>query len=133
MIKTIFKALAALVALVVIVGVLAYGWAYFNYQSFHDFTTPYRAKGWVKSQLVDPQSAIFRNQKGYCGEVNSKNRMGGYGGFVRFIALGPEKYDVMIEGATYSDFNEMWRDYCELSRKEWEIQYCKRNPDRPYC
>ena len=30
----------------------------------------------VKEQLIDSDSAKFRNQKGNCGEVNSKNRMG---------------------------------------------------------
>lgn len=52
----------------------------------------------VLSQLVDPSSAQFRNERYYvdsgnktsilCGEVNSKNRMGGYGGFVPFYTSG---------------------------------------------
>ena len=36
----------------------------------------------VKSQLFDPESAKFQNQKGNCGEVNSKNKFGGYRHFV---------------------------------------------------
>jgi hypothetical protein len=47
----------------------------------------------VGRELYDPSSAQFRNiQKstmGYCGEVNAKNRMGGYVGFKRFHASEP--------------------------------------------
>ena len=43
------------------------------------------------AELVDPDSARFRNEKvtkdGYlCGEFNAKNKMGGYGGFTRYMA-----------------------------------------------
>ncbi|MCU4623464.1 hypothetical protein KTJ54_15365 [Acinetobacter radioresistens] len=38
----------------------------------------------VSSTLKDPDSAEFRNVKGYCGEVNAKNSFGGYVGFKRF-------------------------------------------------
>lgn len=46
-------------------------------------------KSEVKSLLIDPSSAEFRsitifNNGNYCGEVNSKNRMGGYAGFKSF-------------------------------------------------
>jgi len=49
----------------------------------------------VMAQLVDPESARFRNETQndlldiYCGEVNSQNRMGGYVGWKRYIAYGP--------------------------------------------
>ena len=75
---------------VITVGVLATGaaiwWAAAGtlYEPEH---TEYRAT--VTGVLLDPQSAQFRNEKiaggFYCGEVNSKNRMGGYAGFNRFI------------------------------------------------
>lgn len=50
----------------------------------------------VKSKLKDPDSAQFRNAfyseaigvPVTCGEVNSKNSLGGYVGFQRFIAGG---------------------------------------------
>lgn len=50
----------------------------------------------VKAQLKDPSSAQFRSVRTYhgsgtpvvCGEVNSKNGFGGYGGFQRFVAAG---------------------------------------------
>lgn len=39
----------------------------------------------VKKYLKDPDSAKFRNQHGFCGEVNAKNSFGGYTGFKRFV------------------------------------------------
>jgi hypothetical protein len=48
----------------------------------------------VERLLTDPNSAQFRELHAYpaagtpaavCGEVNAKNRMGGYNGFQRFI------------------------------------------------
>lgn len=56
----------------------------------------------VKNLLLDPKSAEFRNLRVshsdyVCGEVNSKNRMGGYVGFVRFYAKSEE---VVIEDET---------------------------------
>ena len=44
----------------------------------------------VRAQLIDPDSAQFANEKTYsrgavCGEVNSKNRFGGYVGFTRYV------------------------------------------------
>lgn len=50
----------------------------------------------VKEQLLDSDSAKFRNQKGNCGEVNAKNRMGGYTGFARYVYF-PEDKSVIIE------------------------------------
>lgn len=53
------------------------------------------AEDLVRAQLTDPASATFRNVRsvrdeygvvGVCGEVNAKNRMGGYVGFVEFMA-----------------------------------------------
>lgn len=62
-----------------------------------------RALDAVASQLVDPNSAQFRNVKGQrgniCGEVNGKNRMGGYVGFKPFyvqygrVDFGPSNAD----------------------------------------
>lgn len=53
----------------------------------------------VKDGLIDSDSAKFRNQKGNCGEVNAKNRMGGYTGFSRYIYF-PEDKSVIIESDT---------------------------------
>jgi hypothetical protein len=54
-----------------------------------------RAREPMVAFLKDPTSAEFRNEKitksgVLCGEVNSKNSMGGYVGFKRYIAAGPQ-------------------------------------------
>jgi hypothetical protein len=130
--KKVWFCLAALA----FVGSAIFGWYFFAYQSFHDVTTPYFARNWVKAELTDPESATFRNQKGYCGEVNSKNRMGGYGGFIKFIATaeGGVKFDT---GESWRDFNEEWAFWCEMPDAERQIaitkKLCAENPDFPWC
>ena len=48
------------------------------------------AKAAVEKELIDPSSVQYRNVVAYsenvvCGEVNSKNRLGGYVGFKPFV------------------------------------------------
>lgn len=47
----------------------------------------------VRERLYDPESARFRGVRavyaGYCGEVNAKNRLGGYVGYREFWASPP--------------------------------------------
>ncbi len=47
----------------------------------------------VGERLYDPESARFRDVQavryGYCGEVNARNRLGGYVGFRKFWATPP--------------------------------------------
>lgn len=47
----------------------------------------------VRNRLYDPDSAKFRNVRRagsfYCGEVNAKNKMGGYVGFNAFRGMAP--------------------------------------------
>mgnify|MGYP007031189741 CR=1 FL=1 len=50
----------------------------------------------VKEMAFDPTSTQFRNQKGNCGEVNGKNRYGGYTGFKKYI-YNPETGIVNLE------------------------------------
>ena len=50
----------------------------------------------VKELAFDPTSTQFRNQKGNCGEVNGKNRYGGYTGFKKYI-YSPETDTVSLE------------------------------------
>ncbi len=62
-------------------------------------------RGYAAAQMKDPGSAQFRNEKltaqqWLCGEMNVKNGMGAYAGFVRFIAGGPES--VYVEGIGYA-------------------------------
>lgn len=52
----------------------------------------------VRKSLNDPESARFEevtfntNTKFGCGRVNSKNRMGGYVGFTRFVLYQPDGF-----------------------------------------
>ncbi len=78
-------------------------------------TDPFTAvKAAVIAQLSDPDSATFRNLRewvkgvphlGYCGEVNAKNRLGGYVGYRTFLVSEnkdrkPEVlYDPQVIGA----------------------------------
>jgi hypothetical protein len=67
----------------------------------------------VKNELIDPASAQFKNQKGFCGEVNSKNKMGGYVGFSRFIVLSPKS--VIFENErniSTKQFPKAWDSIC---------------------
>jgi hypothetical protein len=49
----------------------------------------------VREQLVDPESARFRGERRHpllnvhCGEVNGRNRMGGFAGWQGYTAFGP--------------------------------------------
>lgn len=71
----------------------------------------YQAEGQVKEHLTDPQSAQFKNKDGMCGEVNSKNKLGGYAGFQRYIAAGK---NVFFDDNSYS-FEDLWQINCVLT------------------
>ncbi len=74
----------------------------------------------VKKQLHDPSSAKFRNvyfNKGSdgipmtCGEVNSKNSFGGYGGYQKFVSAGKPELTFLEEQVT--DFSTIWIRLCK--------------------
>ena len=70
----------------------------------------------VKELAFDPDSAKFRNQKGNCGEVNAKNRFGGYTGYRRFI-YNSETDTVSIEDEDDGLYNPkmmniLWQKKC---------------------
>lgn len=54
----------------------------------------------VRRNLFDPEAAKFRNIKGNCGEINAKNKMGGYTGYRRFI------YDPKFDTVSIEDEND---------------------------
>jgi len=75
----------------------------------------------LRGQLSDPDSARFRNVWAmrypvqgqadaaiFCGEVNARNRFGGYVGFEPFMALGHTVYTA----ETSDVFEGMYRDFC---------------------
>lgn len=71
----------------------------------------------VKESLLDSDSAKFRNQKGNCGEVNAKNRMGGYTGFTRYIYFPKDKSVIIESDAKDSIFTTqvvdgLWASKC---------------------
>lgn len=71
------------------------------------------AREFVGGVLKDPGSAEFRNQRGLCGEVNSKNSFGGYVGFRRFIAASKEMVVFENDGRMNpGDFDTAWATHC---------------------
>lgn len=108
------KAAAAVVAAAVALSYAA--WA------FH-FSPEARAEALLAGYLIDPGSVQLRKVRtstvssdSICGEVNAKNRMGGYVGFRRFIA---SRSAVEVESedgpgsATNETFIGLWAVYCK--------------------
>lgn len=61
---------------------------------------------------------MFSNQKGFCGEVNSKNRMGGYVGKTRYIVLNNKT--VLFEdenNIANQQFSRAWSEICNQQPK----------------
>lgn len=78
-----------------------------------------KAKRAVTELLIDPVSAQFRNVhtlgESVCGEVNGKNKMGAYVGFVRFV-VSTSDYDAQIDPQfDYTDLISA-RDLCTQTR-----------------
>ena len=64
----------------------------------------------------DPEAAKFRNIKGNCGEINAKNKIGGYTGYRRFI-YNSETDTVSIEEDSDGFYNSkvmdiLWEKKC---------------------
>ena len=74
------------------------------------------AKEAVKLRLKDPESASFRNivlprnsSNAACGEFNSKNSLGGYGGFSKFVSTGSILTVLESDGEL---FIKSWNSFC---------------------
>lgn len=76
-----------------------------------EITNQRMARQWVEARLKDKSSAEFRNQKGFCGEVNAKNSYGGYSGFERFIAAN-ESMVVQEKDMAIGEFDKAWSQAC---------------------
>lgn len=89
-----------------------------------DLSDPVKQQMWildsqdgVRERLKDPNSAQFKDSyfkiwQGtpvVCGWVNSKNALGGYGGFQRFVAAGESVAYIEEEVA---DFDKVWKEMC---------------------
>lgn len=64
---------------------------------YDDWIAIPKAREVIQSRLRDPSSAQFRNERftenrTLCGEVNSKNGMGGYTGFEKYFTTGSVSY-----------------------------------------
>lgn len=79
-----------------------------------------KGKAMVKVKLKDPGSAQFRsvyfnrgaqNIPVTCGQVNSKNSLGAYGGFQRFVSGG--RSDLTFLEEQVSDFDTAWNSLCQ--------------------
>lgn len=84
--------LCAIVAILIVVATISA-----NYDAW--VRAPKLREGLTRS-LVDADSAQFRGERVasngtiICGEFNSKNRMGGYGGFRRYISTAGSAFAV---------------------------------------
>ena len=77
-----------------------------------------KSKDTIRTKLKDPSSARFKgvffsNASGSpvaCGEVNSKNSLGGYAGYQYFIAAGNSNL-AFLENEV-ADFATVWNKMC---------------------
>lgn len=69
----------------------------------------------IRDALNDPESARFRHAfvspkgRAVCGEVNAKNKMGGYAGFRRFI-VAADQSGIEEDGTSFVESN--WQSRC---------------------
>lgn len=64
------------------------------------------AKAELESNLFDPESAQYRNLRAgrvkdsdvVCGDLNARNRMGGYVGFKPFVAMTKPNSETIVSG-----------------------------------
>jgi hypothetical protein len=86
-----------------------------------EFAWTERGKDAVRAKLKDPDSAQFQNVRFHenkdgvpmtCGEVNSKNSFGGYGGFQKFVSAGREELTFLSEQMDNREFAKVWNQMC---------------------
>lgn len=121
----------------IIIGVLIVllGYIAFNFERF--FIIPkYRAP--IIDNMIDPTSVLFKNEKIHgkflCGEFNSKNRMGAYTGFNRFIS-NPTKAllaDNELRNGVYNalgeiDFEIAIQEALKKDKKSYDEYYLVKN------
>lgn len=118
-----FKWVLAVVVLVVLAAV-AYRLLYIG--------PTMRAK--VAADLNDPDSAKFRNERYlgnwllsdgyYCGEINAKNRMGGYIGYqVFYISLRDGKVNIWETGSLKKELFDMCATLDGIDLPWWWIRW----------
>lgn len=89
-----------------------------------------RARVAAAELLIDPSSALFRNVEAregvVCGEINGKNRMGAYVGFVRFLV------DTSSWAATMESSGEGPYDQGRFFDRTWTARCGPRAAARPH-
>lgn len=89
---------AVLLVIIVIIG--------FNFESIFLLPRYHRP---IIDNMIDPTSVLFKNEKFngqiLCGEFNSKNRMGAYTGFNRFISSPYQAY--LVDDELSSDGSKL--------------------------
>ncbi|MGV8805320.1 MAG: hypothetical protein ACWA6Y_10210 [Polaromonas sp.] len=87
----------------------------------------------VLAQLKDPDSATFRNETlrppgTLCGEYNSKNSMGGYAGYARFIVSKANFVDFEDGSLLPLDKNQKWELTANLEEisKRYDVLITKQ-------
>jgi hypothetical protein len=104
----------------------AWGGYYYWYLNLRPISV---AKDAIKKKLSDPESAQWRNVRlvesiAVCGEVNAKNRLGGYVGFTPFLVLVVDQntYVTVAQGMPEylpqtAEGTKLQRELMELERK----------------
>lgn len=87
------------------------------------------AKKAIEENLVDPSSVQYRNITAYsenvvCGEVNAKNKMGGYVGFKSFIYNGKKPDEASLNPAS-----DEVKDWCN-DQKLKMLTYLQKEEDK---
>lgn len=109
------KTTVVIASLAAIVGALTV--KYLPDDTFRIASAHEKYRSIVRGELLDPNSAEFRNERiskdlkfnedYYCGEMNAKNRMGGYIGFKRVLVKAKDGSSVMEDHGTWGDTNSM--------------------------
>jgi hypothetical protein len=70
------------------------------------------SRNFLRKSLPGPDSVIFRNQLGVCGEVNYIKKRDTYTGFKRFVMA--DRNIVLMEGFTDPEnFKLAWKTMCK--------------------
>lgn len=116
------KVLLGIVLIVVVAVAGAYGWRWYLIQ---ELRKP------ILAELTDPDSAKFRNEKlvspwtleesTLCGEVNARNKMGGYVGYVPFTVDIYNGAALSVGGDKFTDeYNKALAATCD-PLEDWPL------------
>lgn len=107
------------------------------------------AQNLLKELTTDPDTVKFRNMNGSCGEMNAKNKFGGYDGYRRFYVLSvndkkqpflelkhdaTERLDEEVVDVMDFAFEQRWLIECEGLKvgKNANLEKCSMDSYRAY-